>query len=101
MFGLGLYIYAGEDIPEITLDDIRQEISNAKSVSELKEIYKRLEEGSTLTDIANKFNVSVQAVGYINSGRNYYDDNRKYPINPNIPIIANPTYCAPNILHNQ
>lgn len=40
MFGLGLYIYAGEDIPEITLDDIRQEISNAKSVTELKEIYK-------------------------------------------------------------
>ena len=23
------------------------------------------------------------------------------PINPNIPIIANPTYCAPNALHNQ
>lgn len=40
MFGLGLYIYAGEDIPEITLDDVRQEISNAKSVTELKEIYK-------------------------------------------------------------
>ena len=56
---------------------------------ELKEIYKRLEEGSTLTDIANKFNVSVQAVGYINSGRNYYDDNRKYPINPNIPSTSN------------
>ena len=39
MFGLGLYIYAGEDIPEITLDSVIDSISKAKSSAELKAIY--------------------------------------------------------------
>ena len=37
--GLGLYIYAGEDIPEITLDSVIDSISKAKSSAELKAIY--------------------------------------------------------------
>lgn len=40
MFGLGLYIYAGEDIPEVTLDSIIDQIAKAKTEDELKSIYK-------------------------------------------------------------
>lgn len=40
MFGLGLYIYAGEDIPEVTLDSVIDQIAKAKTEDELKSIYK-------------------------------------------------------------
>jgi hypothetical protein len=46
LFGIGLYIYAGEDLPEEDIPDLTQEadkwvlaISGTKSMDELKEIY--------------------------------------------------------------
>ena len=38
--GLGLYVYAGEDLPDVDLtDDIREKISNVSNMDELKQIY--------------------------------------------------------------
>jgi len=40
MFGLGLYIYAGEDLPEVTVEDVLSQIECASTPQQLKEIYK-------------------------------------------------------------
>lgn len=39
MFGLGLYVYKGEDVPEVTVEDVFDEIANADTELELKKIY--------------------------------------------------------------
>lgn len=48
LFGIGLYIYAGEDLPEEEVVDLSQEaydwtedINNCQTIDELKEIYAR------------------------------------------------------------
>lgn len=41
MFGLGLYIYAGEDLPEINEDQYKAEIDAIKTVEEGREYYKQ------------------------------------------------------------
>lgn len=39
MFGLGLYIYSGEDLPEVTLDNVLEQIAKASNTNQLKAIY--------------------------------------------------------------
>lgn len=39
MFGLGLYIYSGEDLPEVTLDDVLEQIAKASTPEHVKAIY--------------------------------------------------------------
>lgn len=60
MFGLGLYIYAGEDLPEtepVTLpEEIKNAISNCKTVEELQTLYN-----------ANKGDVSKELMAEFNS----------------------------------
>lgn len=40
MFGLGLYIYAGEDLPEAEVDNFQKEIDEIKDIKKLEEYYK-------------------------------------------------------------
>lgn len=40
MFGLGLYIYAGEDLPEVS-NEIFNDVDNIKTLDELKEYYNK------------------------------------------------------------
>lgn len=41
-FGIGLYIYAGEDVPDVNTDSYIEEITNCKSLVELQEAYIRI-----------------------------------------------------------
>lgn len=67
MFGLGLYIYAGEDLPEITdnneqqetkNNDIVEQIQNCKSETELRKIYRdnktKMTKDGVLLDLITK-----------------------------------------------
>jgi len=40
-FGIGLYIYAGEDLPKASIDDVLAELGKAKDNDKLKEAYKK------------------------------------------------------------
>lgn len=40
MFGLGLYIYAGEDLPEAEVDNFQKEIDEIQDIKKLEEYYK-------------------------------------------------------------
>ena len=40
-FGIGLYIYAGEDLPKASIDDVLSELGKAKDNDKLKEAYKK------------------------------------------------------------
>jgi len=40
-FGIGLYIYAGEDLPQANLDDVLAELGKAKDNDQLKVAYKK------------------------------------------------------------
>lgn len=40
-FGIGLYIYAGEDLPQANIDDVLAELGKAKDNDQLKVAYKK------------------------------------------------------------
>lgn len=57
--------------------DIRQTFSN----EEIQEVYGLIrDENIKLTDIANKYNVSLSLICMINSGKKYHNDNLIYPL---------------------
>lgn len=57
--------------------DIRQTFSNEK----IQEVYCLIkDENIKLTDIANKYNVSLSLICMINSGKKYHNDNLIYPL---------------------
>lgn len=57
--------------------DIRQAFSN----EELKEVYDLIKDTNIkLTDIANKYKVSLSLICLINSGKSYHSDDLKYPL---------------------
>jgi hypothetical protein len=53
LHGLGLYIYAGEDLPEIDAEEL---LNNCKSLNELKAVYSGLDSAnqSKYADLKNK-----------------------------------------------
>ena len=56
--GLGLYIYAGEDLPEQSLDE---KISNAKTVADLGKVWKSLS-ANEQTEYQDKFTAKKLAL---------------------------------------
>ncbi len=58
LFGLGLYIYAGEDLPQITEEQAVNELGACSTLAELADSCRRLKEAgfrrSTLVDIYSK-----------------------------------------------
>jgi hypothetical protein len=59
LHGLGLYIYAGEDLPEIDAEEL---LNNCKSLNELKAVYSGLDSAnqSKYADLKNKLKINLK-----------------------------------------